>query len=199
MERTRCSAIPRPSAAPPWPADDLWPSRTRLGGTMAGGGLWRPPLGPPSAFWDLGRLPRCQWLLDPTVDPTRVDSRRRQWTVAVPLELVSDPRRPPWTPPFGSEKPGVGGSIPPLGTTQLISRTAKVGPLRSQNPAYYPNPYPYPAGTRRHSRRRSPTATRVGRGGPSPRGNCSWPSRGWLATPTPIPASPRTCPGMRWR
>ncbi len=54
---------------------------------------------------------------DPTIDPTRLDTGRRPWTATPLCELASDPRRPRWTPQFGSEKPGVGGSIPPLGTS----------------------------------------------------------------------------------
>ena len=56
-------------------------------------------------------------LFDPTVDPTWLDFGRRPWTATSLFELAIDPGRPLWTPPCGSEKPGVGGSIPPLGTS----------------------------------------------------------------------------------
>ena len=65
----------------------------------------------------LHQLPGCQLLFDPTVDPTRLDFRRLPWTVTRSSELARDARRPLGTAPSGSEKPGVGGSIPPLGTS----------------------------------------------------------------------------------
>ena len=50
----------------------------------------------------------------------------------------------------GSEKPGVGGSIPPLGTVDLISKLAAMSPRKTLNDTHYPNAYPNPVGTRGH-------------------------------------------------